>query len=187
MGVRVKMMKKVVMARLLILLGWSLSNPVQGWYEFEGGLMHYTYRNPCYYYKSGSVWSEFDTAISAWNNLSPCDPGDFALTNDHENFDFQVYPLNNSTSEYWAYTFGGSDGTYWVYCNVWLNTYYSLTSDQKRCVCIHELGHVWGLDDYPASPPSSTHAIMNAAEVAAHSYSWTTPQTDDKTGVNALY
>ena len=70
-----------------------------------------------------------------------------------------------------------------------LNTAYTNTwssAGARKSVAVHEFGHVFGLDEN-----GSTKTIMNAFTWGSNSrygsYGLTTPQSDDKSGVNSIY
>lgn len=74
---------------------------------------------------------------------------------------------------------------YFYKADVTLNTYYasSYSTNAKRAVWVHEIGHGVGLDHV-----SSTKLMMySCASCVYTNYGYYTPQSDDIAGVNFLY
>ena len=175
--------KKIWLIALVVLNAVCLfpSAAVQA-HLWSGHVWQSTALNPLYFYQ-GTMTASWTTAVSSWNNVAGLQSGDFARTYDPEGMYFTVWEDDYDYVEWYGWTDGYATGGYWVYGTVEINTYYCTTSDIYRCVSIHELGHIWGLD----GEPTVEHSIMNADQVIAHNWVWTGPQTSDIDNVNSIY
>ena len=52
----------------------------------------------------------------------------------------------------------------------------------KRCICLHEIGHLWSLRHV-----TTGNSVMDIPWLSSQSYSITIPQQDDLNGVDAVY
>ena len=138
--------------------------------------------NPLYFYQ-GSMEAEWTTAVNAWNTPSLVS-GDFARTYDPEEMYFTAYEVDYGFPVQWlGQTSGYNSSGYWVYGTVEINVHYVNTSDEYRCVSMHELGHIWGL----ANEPLYEHSIMNVESVLEHNFEFTSPDASDISNVNFIY
>jgi len=179
------MLKKKLIIGLLVVLncsnifiGATNAHITGSWWQ-SGQL------DPLDYYEP-TGWSEVQTAETAWNNAN-VDPGDMDRTYDHEYYDYLIYLTTRDDVSWWGWTTIGAYGNgQIVYCTVELHDdNCPAETDERRIVSMHEMGHVWGLDDEPAN--ETIDSIMNPILCAANDYSWTAPQAHDISGVNSVY
>lgn len=147
-------------------------------HKWSGTSIYYYYDN----YNSSTGKAAFANGASAWSGL------DASLS---YNASYDVYCLEAS--------YPGADwdgitnlivrGSNYSSGSVILNTAYTKTwssAGARKSVAVHEFGHVFGLNEN-----GTTKTIMNAYTWGTNSrygsYSLTTPQSDDKSGVNSIY
>lgn len=176
------MNRKILALFSCILLSLSLSVSVQAYNTF--GWVWGTKNIKYYYdnYNSTTGKTTFSNGASAWSGL------DATLSNSTAS-NYHIYCTEtDSGSDDWdgmLDTYGWPPNEAILYLNrsctrTWNN------ANARKSVAVHEFGHALGLDDN-----GYTRTIMNAYTWGGESrygyYGITTPQSDDISGINALY
>jgi hypothetical protein len=141
--------KKIEIILLLVVTGTIMSSlmvnasqPSGYYWENEA-----PYMNPHRYYATTTIWGQFSTAISDWNGETDfgtlqlaTSPDDAVCTVSMENWGYDDYAgwREIDHSGFLVYT-----------SEIVLNSYWtgSLSSNEKREICNHEIGHDLGLAD----------------------------------------
>lgn len=182
--------KRVFIKRLLSLLFTcvfmaSISIDVYAYkttgYIWNSSNINYYYDN----YNTSRGQAFFAEGVTAWNNanvdatISFSSGSGFCIT-EVSNSSVQWDGITNLSLS-WGYI---STGTI-VAINMAATTTWN-DNGALKSVIVHEIGHVLGLGEN-----GTTQTIMNAGTWGANSryggYSLTTPQSDDKNGINAIY
>jgi len=176
----VKVKKQVILV-LIVMNVFTLFQAVHA-YDYYINKWPANYRNPLYYYPE-NVWSQWTFAKNAWNN-EDCDCGDLAPDPDPDgNQPVVVMAVSKPGVSWKAKTSltAGPDYT-WAIGTVQLNNAKTYVYGEKRCICLHEVGHLWSLKDI-----NTGDAVMDIQACIDSEYSYVGPQDDDKAGVNELY
>lgn len=132
------------------------------------------------YYYTNSI---FATGAAAWSGL------DAKLSYGSTYYDINCYTVSSPNAAWDGISYIGHDMLHINSVTININTAASKTwnnSNAVKSVVAHEFGHALGLDEN-----GSTRTIMNDHTWGTNSryetYKLTTPQSDDKTGINAIY
>lgn len=130
--------------------------------------------------------SAFDLAQGAWDASAAA--GEFQVASSNDTPEIQVYDRDWHMNWY-AFTtwWCGSDKIYYGNTtNIQFNTRTAnnFTSNKKKVIFIHELGHAYGLDHMPDSA-NTCHAMEEHVE--GNLSCAPMPSTDDVGGVNDIY
>lgn len=124
---------------------------------------------------TGTYVSTSNAAASAWSTSTDVNMSASSTSN------LRIDQRNDGASGFdgystWACTFGLNSSS-----TSWYNTYSmnAKSTTQKQGVMVHEIGHVLGLNH----SPSNANIMFECAACTQRS----TPNTDDRNGINALY
>jgi len=155
---------------------WSGSEPAIG-YRFS--------------YVEWDYQSATGQADLAWDATAA--NGYFYQTSSTSDDDVVVYDDDYGANSYVAWVAGGCDSNHIWYDPLYLrwNQHYmdSETAQAKKAVGVHELGHVYGLWHNQTSGCVGSQAglMYDPALTKYANCGWTTPTSDDVSGVQAIY
>lgn len=161
---------------LICILSLIISMNVQAYnytgYRWEKTSIKYYYTN-----------SIFATGASSWSGLD----ANFSYSSTY--YDINCYTVSSPNANWDGISYIEHDMLHITSVTININTAASQTgnnSNAVKSVVAHEFGHALGLDEN-----GSTKTIMNDHTWGTNSrygtYNLTTPQADDKSGVNAIY
>lgn len=132
------------------------------------------------------------TAAARWNNTTV--PGTIGEESPYPvDEEFRVRTTNSGSSGPYAWVAGGClPDIYWnAPLNLWYNTGQmdSFSVEEKNVTAIHEIGHVYGLDHETTATCGTTQTGLMYPDPAKkyRDCGWTTPTSDDRSGVHAIY
>ena len=179
-----KYLKRIIMLLLCVMLVFASATTVSAYrllpVKWNTSTIHYYYDN----WVGTRAIRFFRTGVSTWNGTNI----DASISYGGDNYVYFCVTLSPDVDwDGMVRTF--YSGSYVTSQTLYLNESQTLTwsnDDALKSVIVHEIGHVFCLDDNGTS-----RTIMNGFTFGENSryegYSITTPQQDDINGVNAIY